>query len=430
MRRPSASPRRADPDSLAVALLVALVATLPLYAEVTLWQHPDAFDPSEWVAVAVYDIAQAGLVVRWWMRGGARRLLGAMRTTAVGRVGAVLAVTAVASSVVHPAWRAIDLGYRFLAIVAVVDAFRRLEGKDRNKVLGALVAVGCVESVLAIAQSVHRRSLGLGPFEYDLGLFRFGDAYAGQAGFFHPYLLAAFLLVALGASVVAVGPAATRWPWLIGASVIAAGLARTYSRAAVLGLVAALVVIVVVPRRDASTARRLAALAIALGFAAGALSGLSGWEARAETTASRQADSGRLDRYRDALGLIEDNPVLGVGPGRYTTALRETSPSVVVHSHQTVLQVAAEAGILAGAAAVALLAFGSVAMVRAGPMTVMLLVLVAPLWLLDSIAVVYPVGIATMGLWMGVVAVAFEEPWAGRAHRSPSRRRGAPAAAR
>jgi O-antigen ligase len=392
-------------DLVAVALQV-IVVLICVPSVTVLWHDAaGAADPNLRVGVSAIDVPLAGLTVLW--------LLGLRRRPRLHGRAPVLAVAAVGLGLValtvHPSPRGFELALRLVACVAVVDLVRRLDAPGRSRVAGTLAVVGVAQALLGIAQALAGRALGLGPFELAGPLYRFGSSHAGRGSLTHPYHLAVVLLVAMAVAVVFATSASRPLPWLAAVGVCAAGVGVTYSRAAALGLVAAVVVLAVAGLRTRHrTGRNVlagAALVIVLGFGVTALGLGDGWHARYRTsTEAATADSGRVDSARDALGLIEDHPLVGVGPGRYVVSLAATHHRGFLQPpHDLALHAMAELGIVAGLAVTALAAIAAVRRLRAGAGFAAATVLIAPFFLFDAYPYAFPVGLAVTALWLGLV---------------------------
>jgi O-antigen ligase len=187
--------------------------------------------------------------------------------------------------------------------------------------------------------------------------------------------------------------------------VIGAGLAVTYSRAAVVGLLLASVVLTL-GRERAKTAGLVAA--VATGFVFGVLVFGNGWTARAETSAnSSHFDSGRRELAEQAFDFIADHPATGVGPGRYTIALFDSPnpPEVPLPVHNVVLLEAAESGVAAGALCLAILLGLGVRAWRAGSVAFAAWLMLMPFLNLDPYPMAFPGGFALTALWIGFLTV-------------------------
>jgi O-antigen ligase len=389
-------------------LLIFLVVTVPLAMGTVLWFADDgANDFNRRVSISPFDIALALLLVV--AVAERRRVSGWRQWTWVTRIAVALAAVLAVALVVHPSPRGFDFAFRVLAGLAVIDAFVRLSRPSRQRVLAAIVIVGAIESVIDMAQSIHGGALGLGPLEYRGFFYTFGSSTAGHGGFDHPYHLAFFLLVAIGAAVLGTRAAAQRTPWLVGAAACSAGIATTYSRAALLSLLA-FVVLVLVAGGSAGRKRslRLLAAAVVIGFTFGAVAFGDGWHAKGQASTGAGVDSDRHVRAQEALRLIDTQPIFGVGPGRYTIALDSVEHAQLLPAHNIVLHEAAEAGVFAGVLTALLLLALLARSWRGGVETTAVFVLPALFLVLDAYPYVFPTGLAVGALWLGMLFSARE----------------------
>ncbi|MEZ5138622.1 MAG: O-antigen ligase family protein, partial [Acidimicrobiales bacterium] len=199
-------------------------------------------------------------------------------------------------------------------------------------------------------------------------------------------------------------------PWLGALAVLSAGIGVTYTRAGAIGQVA-LVVCLLLGRAD-RRALAPAALAVVLGLGIGGAAFGDGWIARGTTTVgadeNTSADSTRGERWREARELVEANPLLGVGPGRYVEALAETERIEYLPAHDLVAQEAAELGILGGVAAFALLGLLGLRVLRGGAWTGAVVLPLVPFLLLDAYPYVFATGLAASAIWLGLARASLD----------------------
>jgi O-antigen ligase len=283
-----------------------------------------------------------------------------------------------------------------------------------------VLAVGAAQAVLGLLQAASGSDLGLGGLEFPGPLYEFGSSSAGRGGFGHPYHLAAFLLVAVGAGLIGVRRSPRPAPWLVGLALCAGGIGVTYGRAALLGLLSAVAVAAVtaVRRREATWALAAVVLVAGLTLTAGTMG--DGWRARAANSRNAEtADSDRGERLAEATRLVERSPVVGVGPGRYVLALRDVRHADLLPAHNAIFHEAAEGGILAGllttAAVLTLLVRG----LRGGAEALVACLPTVPFLLFDAYPYTFPAGLAMAGIWLGLVHVACGPP-SGSASGAPS----------
>ena len=314
----------------------------------------------------------------------------------------------------HPSGRGVADVLRLLGLVAMIVAFLELRTTaERGIVLVTIAGVAIFETAVGMAQLARHGAVGLERIgEFKDPLWSFGSAFASQGTMVHPYLLAGLALVAG----VVLAIAMTRgWNWwlAIATTTAIAPVGFTYGRAAVLGLAIAVVCLasgVLVDRR-----RYLpAVLALCIGAAATAVVWNKGWVERthqsvgAKNTSSLTTDRGRLIRQAD--GLIVDQPLVGVGPGRYVIALRgklsgasHRKVGVVKPVHNLPLLAAAEGGVPAGLLMTALLVAAGWRGWVSGRTGIALWGVLIPFVLLDHFAYSFPQGLIIASIWLGVI---------------------------
>ncbi|HUP72986.1 MAG TPA: O-antigen ligase family protein [Acidimicrobiales bacterium] len=414
-----------SPSEVALALLVATIVLVPIAAGTVAWAAPGGDgDFNQRVSVQLFDLA---LVLTGLARIAAlltQRSAGDTQRTANGTVVAGLARRAAGSALalsitvlgtagviafaVHPSPRGAELAARIGvgALVAQALVTAPLRWLTRLQALVAIVA--STQALLAIAQSANGGPLGLRWLEFDGPLYPFGSSYAGRGGLTHPYHLAVLLEIGIVAALFALRKTPRRLPWLLAIAACSAGLGVTYSRAAAIG-VAAAVVALAWPRRarrdDASHRAYLLAAGVMLaGVATTGLTMGDGWYSRASTSTNVQsADSGRLDRAREGVELIGEHPLAGVGPGRYAIALAANGDDAPLPAHNIVLHAAAEAGVLAGAAIAAVALLLARRYLRASREVAAAFVLVVPYFIFDAYPYVFPIGLLLTAVWFGLL---------------------------
>lgn len=406
-----------SPSEVALALLVATVVLVPIAAGTVAWSAPggDA-DFTRRVTLQAFDLALvlAGLAriaalvsqrsdttgLANFARRGAGSAL-ALSITVLGTAGVI-------AFAVHPSPRGAELAARIGVGALIAQALVVAPSQWLVRVQGAIALVASADALLAIAQSARGAALGVRWLEFDGPLYPFGSSHAGRGGLTHPYHLAVLLEVGIVASLLALRHSRTRLPWMLALVTCSAGLGVTYSRAAAIGIAAA-VIALLWPRRDQRTdpstrIYMVAACVMLAGVAATGLTMGDGWYSRASTSTSLQsADSGRLDRAREGLELIGDHPIAGVGPGRYTIALAENGDSAPLPPHNVVLHAAAEAGVVAGAAVTAIGLLLARRYLRSPRETTAAFVLIVPYFVFDAYPYVFPVGIFLSALWLGLL---------------------------
>ncbi len=399
---------------MAWLLVVALVALVPVALVRVPWAFPGgAEDFNRRITLQPFDLVLALILVRWLARLPRRRR---PRPGWLGTTGLALAAVLLVALAVHPSPAGVALLVRYLAAWAVLETVIEAARTHRRHLLAGLAAVGTVQALLGMAQSARGGTLGLGPLEFGGPLYPFGTSRAGRGGLDHPYHLACLLAVTLGAALLGlrdadrtVAEAGRRqpwWPWAVALAVTGAGLATTYSRTAVLGLGVGLLVLLGAWVRRRDLALLLAVGAVAFGLLVGAVGFGDGWIAKGQTsTDTRSVDTGRRDRLQEAWRLIERDPLVGVGPGRYVEALRSVPHTDLLPAHDLVAQEAAEGGILAGILSAAILAGLAWRSLRRGAWSVAVLAPFGAFLLLDSYPFAFPTGLVVSGCWLGLLTV-------------------------
>lgn len=403
--------RSVDVDRLAVVLAAASVVLLCVARGWVLWSAPaSSGDVNQWVTTSAFDWPLALLVVVQGAsfvedRVGARVAIASV--TVPARVLGVTLLWLALCALVNPSWRAVDLAFHIAGAWALARTIRRASPSERTLLLATVVGVGTVQALLGIAQSRTGDALGLGIFEFEGALYTFGSSAAGRGSLTHPYHLAALLVVAVAAASVLAARVPPPGRHAVTAALVVMGVALplTFSRAIALAIVPMLLLWFWRPHTRAT------ATALVAGLAVGVLLGANGISAKTSHTVDvADADSGRLRLAEDALDLVGDNPVFGVGPGRYVIALRELEGhGKLLPPHNVVLHEGAEAGVLGGALTLGtVVAFGWW-LVRRSPTVIAAGISLMPLHLLDAYPHVFPVGIFITGVWLAVVAVAADE---------------------
>lgn len=412
--RPESSP--ADDQARTAAVLVALLAvTIPLATGYAVWSTATGAD--DWnrrISLAPFDLVL--VVITGWVLLRPRLLADLFRSPAVRVASAALGVIGLASFVAHPSPLGIALALRLVAglcVIAAVSAAASRPG-PRRTVLGTIAVVGVLQAVLGMVQSARGEAFGIEYLDYAGPLYPFGSSLAGRGGLTHPYHLAVVLVVAQGAALLGLRHAGAvrraQLPWLGALAIISAGIAITYTRAGALGQVL-LVVCLLLGRADRRVLA-VAAVAVLLGLGVGGLAFGDGWLARGSATTGQDenasADSNRGERLKEARELIESEPVLGVGPGRYVDALSETDRVEYLPAHNLVAQSAAELGIAGGLAALGLLVLLGLRVLRGGAWSGAVILPIVPFLLLDAYPYVFATGLATSAIWLGLARASLE----------------------
>ncbi len=364
------------------------------------------------VNLYLFDVPLAVLIVT-----AAPLLVTRARTRELG-VGTVLWAIVVAfvalSFIFHPSLEGVQTLWRITGVLAIAVTFAELSPRERAAVIGALAIGAVVQTLWAVAQVMRGAPLGAWwLFESQKPLPKAGDAWIPKGTMQTPYLLATLALVSTMLAAARVVRAAAGLPWtlLLVGSVIPVGV--TYSRAA-LGAVA-LAIAALLPRARSDVPRRLVIAALVVGVGVPALLTASGWLARGEQFGEERPDSSRGILLLQGLVVFSMDPLIGVGPGRYMASVRtltsdESIKRVLGPTHDVPLLVAAESGVVAGAAIVVLLAALGLRVLRdRDDVAFGLYIVLLPFWLLDVVPYTLPQGVILSGLWLGALDVLHRE---------------------
>jgi O-antigen ligase len=130
----------------------------------------------------------------------------------------------------------------------------------------------------------------------------------------------------------------------------------------------------------------------------------TGWSERVGQPLNN-LDSGRLELMRQAILVIREHPVFGVGPGKYGPAIADLASDVMNHRmvHAVPLLVAAEFGIVVGVGYLLWLVALGVRSIRVSIHSIALLGAVVPYLVLDNQHYTYPMGVTMVGLWLATL---------------------------
>lgn len=285
-----------------------------------------------------------------------------------------------------------------MSIVAVVGAYSWSE--FRLIVAAPLVVSGVIQAAIGLWQ--HPGPGADFPY-YETQVVSHGT-YVHHSGL--------ALILVFGITVAAVSMPSGRKAkvaWLVGIGVMAAALAGTLSRTGAVALIlvwGAYVWGVSRSRRTYSSV--LAASVIPFLFTVGLT--FSGWFNRIGQSAAgnaRHRTSGRTTMVSEALSIIGDNPILGVGPGGYVAELARRHPTGqgwdLAPVHVVPLFAAAELGILAGAIiAAVIVAFGWRAL-RTSPAALAVFFSIAVFLLFTSRTHYVPTDVALFAVWIATL---------------------------
>lgn len=307
----------------------------------------------------------------------------------------------------HPSIQGVMTVLRFAAVSALALALSQLRSDERVLPTAALAAAAAAQVVLGLAQIAAGGPLGLPSFGEVADPLLDYDGVSVPRGTMHAVPVLAGLGV-LAAPLIAREAFRERGGGfaLGGGAVAAAIVGFTFSRAAAAGLVLACGSLLLGAR---SRRRAMAAvLCIAVGAAVPAVIYRAGWGHRANLSLS-----GRDLITEQALGLLADSPLVGVGPGRSLFALPEKYPEPPRFGYQPAhalpLIAAVEGGVLAGIVSVALLvALGWRARRDMRALAIYLAFL--PAVLTDHYPYTYLQGQVLLAAWIGTLDALAGEP--------------------
>jgi O-antigen ligase len=356
------------------------------------------------VHVPLAVLALAAILALPWDEA-VRRLRGAVW------ILVVLGGLALVSLAFHPSSRGVQTVLRLTAGVGIPAlAIPFLDRTWARRVVTALLAGVAFQAGLSFLQVATGDTVGLTFLGENPPLYPGGTQVVAKGTFVGPHSLAAFAAVALGVAV---------WRYLrrpslgagLGVAASAVPLALSYTRTgalAALGVAAAVVLRQGWPRKRAV----LAAAAVAVGIAVPALVAGGGWLQRLEesTDFSRGfagVTSERSTFTRQAFSLIGQEPLVGVGPGRYVleleSQLQPPAGTETLPVHNVPLMVTAELGIAAGVVVTAGLALLGWHAWRRDRRLLVLYLAYLPFLMLDVLPYDTGQGIALTGLWVGLI---------------------------
>ena len=281
-----------------------------------------------------------------------------------------------------------------------------------------LLAAATIQAFLASAQLWTGDGIVPTLIANDIGVKVIDGIARPQGTMNHVYGLAALGLLALAAWVVVRRKdEASGLSVLLAVAATSSLIAMTFSRSALIGVVAIAVIMGISALRGDRGAAVLAGV-IAVAYVATMLVTLPSWTARADQTVSGDLDDaslGRLTLAVQAIDLIKSEPFTGVGPGRYEATLIERDMldedyPYIVHNYP--LAFAVENGAGAGLAIAMLLVWLGVVAVRAGPSRSAAFFGLLPLLMLDVMHYGVPVGQLMLGVWLGILAASLRWPTA------------------
>ncbi len=393
-----------QPTELRHVALGVLVFLLPFEFTRVLTDYPgDAGGFSRLVTVGLFDIALVAFVALALVSLGSRwnRRIGWGAWLAIG-----LLVVAVASLPFHGSSRGVVLALRLVGAALVAFEIGTLRRRElMHVVIVPLLAAAATQGALAFGQAITGGALGIPGEPAEFGPVAGTVRPAGTAS--HPYMLATYCLVAVSAGLLVWRQSLSRW-WLVPLALAAIPIGLSFSRAAVVSvLFAGVGWVVAVARNPRIYAPPLAA--VLLGIAIPALLFAPAWLERLEdsTTGSlNDASANRVELTNQAMDMIADYPLVGVGPWRYTIVAEADYPLASGDDspvHNLPLLVTAEYGVIVGLLFLAALVLLGVRAARTGPLTFALFGAVMGFTLFDVVLYWYPAGLVLFGIWLGLL---------------------------
>lgn len=393
---------RESPVEIALLIMTAVGMTILPYVVVGrdrgVWQFG--------ATLAFVDFAAFGLTALVGPRYLARLRRRELHTVEWG--GLAFFTILAATFTLHPSARGLVLLGRFGACLAIASYLTTTSNRNRLVLVRWLGIASVAQCVIAVLQRSTRAALGLGFLGETLYPFRPG--YPVPTGTMRdPYPLAGFglFVAALFGICLLQGWIRGRFAWVVLVSGgVLTGLSG--SRAAMITL--ALIVcslVVSSPRRGA-----FASALIAVGFVACAIPSHQLWLGRTHVVTSKGTEdvsNGRSALTEQATGLIRRNPLVGVGPGNYSTAVRavpelaKKSPAGgILPVHNMPLMAVAESGALVVAPMLFVFAAVAHTALRNRFRWLPAVASIVPYLMLDLVFWFYP-----EGLLMIAIAIAF-----------------------
>ncbi len=416
----AAAGRRTQPtdDQVRGFLLAATLLLAAIEFPVVVMDYPGpAPGFSRLVTVDYFDIPLVVLV------GIALPHLWRRMRTVRPRLGVATAMGLLATTALTlgfgPSWRGVALLLRLVGTVVVATMVASLDRDALWRWVGAPILVGAaLTGSAALAQSLSGGATWIpgSPSYYE----QVGNTVRAPGLSSHPYMLATYGLVAISIGMLTIRQARSRWWWLV-LALAAMPASLSFSRATVMGLAVAGPAWLLAARRHRDLRRPL--VAIVLGLAVPAALFLPAWLERVDDTATTDLNAAttlRIELIERSIQVMEDHPVVGVGPWGYVID-HGTDPDFRLPVHNIPLLIGAEEGIAVGVAAVVILILLGIAAFRAGPLAVALFGSVLGFTLFDVTLYWYPAGLVVLGVWLGALDRARDPggPAARSSHRAP-----------
>ena len=321
----------------------------------------------------------------------------------------VLAVSLVPSWLLHPSARGNAAVLRLLGVALLALAIGRLAGAGRSLVVGAFAGVTAVQVFVALAQRAAGGPLGIASLG-EVPPFEIGGRYASSGLTVHPYVLAAWCVIAGAVLLAAVARSERNLVLGVAAAFPFVGVGLTMGRTGALAVFLVFVSFAVAAVRRPRL--RIVVAGAVLAAALGVLLNFSGWVNRGSETTSGSGDlsSGRTALLHQAGELFRDSPIFGVGPGRYVETvtsrpeverLSTERPSRPVHLTPYLLVV--EGGLIV-VPGLLMLAWAALTQARrGGAIGFAIAFSLVPFLLLDHLPWSYPEGLLLVGIWLGAL---------------------------
>ena len=396
------------PGAPAFALALCLVLASTIVSLVS-GGPADADYQRRWVLFAS-DVGLAGVLATQLIAFRGRRIDWSKHRCAMAALG--LALSLLPAFAAHPSARGVAGLLRWVAVAVVAFGVGRIYGPARSFVVGAFAGVTAFQVVVALAERAVDGPVGLGSIG-EPSAYEIGGRYASTGVTAHPYVFAAWCTLAAAVLLAAVTRTDRPSRPLVGAVLVPlVGVGLTMSRAGALAvaMVLASFAVAALKRPPLRVVLVAAVAATALGVALN----MSGWADRAggtvKATSASAMTSSRTELLRQANGLFRQDPILGVGPGRYVEALEQRPDLVKLATqqpsrpvHLVPYLVVVEGGLLV-LPALLLLAWMVIAQSwRAGPAGVGLTLSVLPFLALDHLHWSLPQGLLLTAIWLGAL---------------------------
>jgi O-antigen ligase len=339
------------------------------------------------------------------------------RRNAIVSAEFALALATGVSTLVHPSLRGAQVCWRVLAL-GVFGACVASGRLQLVAIVKAVIASTALQALLMGQQALTGGWLGLWVLgEQSTPFFEFYQGFRAPLGTFpHPYLAAAFALVAASSAMVCgvrrrIPPSWASVGTFSGFFIV--GL--TCSRAAllsVIGIFAATLVGLVLAKGDRKI--RAVLLLLVIGFGSAFAWKPDVWLERSRvTTVSTSADdvtTGRLTLLKQGVQIAQLDPVFGVGPGQYLNVLVD-HPEIYKNDmaktvHNTPLLLVSEGGVLTGFALLARCALLARRLWNLGVDGAVLASAIVPFAMFDHVLATFAGGFTMLAVWVLVTNFA------------------------